>query len=219
MQDCSPDPTDPLPPPPWAEIQSIKGKEPEGQKSLDDPSEKETESRSPDPEEANPFTLARLQMSIANFQRLSAGNLEHAGLLLNEIAQYPEQPKDMQRIPGFENHTETQLLPELFTTSQLSTAILDSDDNINPQWYIEPIERHIQRLQHVDAVMDGIGPKLKTWYESTDGEVALAGLFLTKLAPELDRGKPLQNGMTQLLVRTGKGAQKYSEHRNTHGPS
>ena len=67
--------------------------------------------------------------------------------------------------------------------------------------------------------MDGIGPKLKTWYESTDGEVALAGLFLTKLATEPDRGKPFQNGMTQLLVRTGKGAKQYSEHRNTHGPS
>ena len=93
MQDCSPDPTDPLPPPPWAEIQSIKGKEPEGRKSLDDPSEKETESRSPDPEEANPFTLARLQKSIAKFQRLCEGSLEHAGLLLSEIAQYPLPPK------------------------------------------------------------------------------------------------------------------------------
>jgi len=50
------------------------------------------------------------------------------------------------------------LFPELFTTSQLSTAILDSDDNIILQWYIEPLERHIQRLQHVATVIDGIGP-------------------------------------------------------------
>jgi len=51
---------------------------------------------------------------------------------------------------------------------------------------------------------------LKTWYESTDGEVASASLLLTELAPELDRGKPLPNGMTQLLLRAEKGAQKYS---------
>ena len=48
MQDSSPDPTDPLPSPPWAEIESTKDKEPEGRQSLDDP----PESRSPDPEEA-----------------------------------------------------------------------------------------------------------------------------------------------------------------------
>jgi len=64
----------------------------------------------------------------------------------------------VKRILGFENDTETQLFPELFTTSQLSTAILDSDDNITPQWYIQPLERHIQRLQHVAIVMDGMGP-------------------------------------------------------------
>jgi len=209
MQDSSSDPTDPLPPPSWAEIESIKGNEPEGWQSLDEPSKKETESRSPDPEEANPFTLARLQTSIGNLQRLSEGNLEYAGLLLSEIAHYPLPPKVVKQILVFENDTETQLLPEFFTTSQLSTAILDSNDNMTPQWYIEPLERHIQQLQHVAAVMDGIGPKLKTWYESTDGEVASAGLFLTKLAPEPDRGKPLPNGMTQLLLRTEKGAQKY----------
>ena len=93
MQDSSPVPTDPLPSPPWAEIESTKDKEPEGRQSLDDPPEKVTESRSPDPEEANPFTLAKLQKSIAKFQRLCEGSLEHAGLLLSKIAQYPLPPK------------------------------------------------------------------------------------------------------------------------------
>jgi len=50
-------------------------------------------------------------MSIANFQSLSEGNLEHSGLLLSEIAQYPL----VKRILGFENDTETQPLPEFFT--------------------------------------------------------------------------------------------------------
>jgi len=138
------------------------------------------------------------------------GSLEHVGLLLSEIAQYPVLPTVVEKILGCENDTETQLFHELFTTSQLSTAILDSDDNITPQWYIEPLERHIQRLQHATTVMNDIGPKLKTWYESTDGEMASAGLLLASLAPEPDRGKPFPNGMTQLLLRTEKGAQKYS---------
>jgi len=36
MQDsrASPDPTDPIPPPPWAEIESTKGKEPEGRREV-----------------------------------------------------------------------------------------------------------------------------------------------------------------------------------------
>ena len=37
-----------------------------------------------------------------------------------------------------------------------------------------------------------------------------AGLLLAKLAPEPDRGKPLPNGMTQLVLRIEKGALKYS---------
>jgi len=208
MQDSSLDPTAPLPPPPWAE--STKDKEPEGRQFLDDPPERAVETRSLDPEEVNPFTLIRLQTSIANFQSLCEGSLEHVGLLESEIAQYPLPPKVVKKILGFEDDTETQLFSELFTTSQLSTAILDSDDNIIPQWCIEPLERHIQRLQHVATVMNDIGPKLKTWYESTDGEMASAGLLLTELAPELDRGKPLPNGTTQLLLRAEKGAQKYS---------
>jgi len=80
--------------------------------------------------------------------------------------------------------------PETFTTFQLSTAILDSDDNITPQWYIESLEKHVQRLQHVSDVMNSIGPKLRTWHESTEGEVTTAGLFLEELAPEPDRGNP-----------------------------
>ena len=34
MQESSPDPTDPLPPPPWAEIESTKGKKPEGRRAV-----------------------------------------------------------------------------------------------------------------------------------------------------------------------------------------
>jgi len=116
----------------------------------------------------------------------------------------------VKKILGFENDTETRLFPELFTTSQLSSAILDSNDNITPQWYIEPLERHIQQLRHVGTVMNDTGPKLKTWYESTDGEMASAGLLLTELALEPETGKPLPNGMTQLLLRAEKKAQKYS---------
>jgi hypothetical protein len=177
LQDPSLDPTAPLPPPPWSE--STREKEPEGWQSLDDPPERAAETRSPEPEEANPFTLIRLQTSIANLQSQCEGSLEHVGLLLSEIAQYPLPPTVavVKKILGFENDTETQLFPELFTTSQLSTAILDSDDNITPQWYIEPLERHIQRLQHATTVMNDIGPKLKTWYESTDGEMA-SSVFL-----------------------------------------
>jgi len=173
-QDSSPDPTAPLPPLPWAE--STRGKEPEGRQPLDDPPETAAETRSPDPEETNPFTQIRLQASIANFHSLCEGSLEQVGLLLSEIAQYPLPPTVVKKILGLENDTDTQLFPELFTTLQLSTAILDSDDNINPQWYIEPLERHIQRLLHATTVMNDIGPKLKTWYGSTDGETASAGL-------------------------------------------
>jgi len=92
------------------------------------------------------------------------------------VTQYLLSPIVVKRILGFENDTDIQLIPGLFTASQLSTAILDSDDNISPQWYIEPLERHIQRLQHVTIVMNDIGHKLKTWYGSTDGEMASAGL-------------------------------------------
>jgi len=214
MQDSSLDPTAPLPPPPWAE--STRGKELEGLQPPDDPPERTAETRSPDPEEPNPFTLIRLQTSIANLQSQCEGSLEHVGLLLSEIAQYPLPPTVavVKKILGFENDTETQLFPELFTTSQLSTAILDSDDNITPQWYIEPLERHVQ-LQHATTVMNDIGPKLKTWYESTDGVMESAGLLLAELAPEPDRGNPFPNGMAQLLLRTEKGAQKF---QNTHGP-
>jgi len=49
----------------------------------------------------------------------------------------------MKIILGFNNDADAQLFPELFTTSLLFTAILDSDDNITPQWYIEPLEKHI----------------------------------------------------------------------------
>jgi len=132
--------------------------------------------------------------------------LEHVELLESKIAQYPLPPKVVKRIFGFEDGTETQLTPETFTTSQLSTAILDSDDSITPQWYIEPLKRQIQQLQHVADVMNNIGYKLRTWHESTEEEVTTAGLFLAKLAPELDRGNPLPTGMTQLLLRTEKGA-------------
>jgi hypothetical protein len=57
--------------------------------------------------------------------------------------------------------------------------------------------------------MNDIEPKLKTWYESTDGGTASAGLLLAELAPEPDRAKPFPNGMIQLLLRTDKGAQNY----------
>jgi len=94
-------------------------------------------------------------------------------------------------ILGLNNDADAQLFPELFTTSQLSIAILNSDDNITPQWYIEPLERHIQRLQHATTVMNDIEPKLKTWYESTGGGMASAGLLLAELAPEPDRKKTI----------------------------
>jgi len=60
MKDSSPDPTDPLSALPWGDLESIEGKEAEGRKSLDSPSERGTEGRPPDPGEANPFTLVRL---------------------------------------------------------------------------------------------------------------------------------------------------------------
>ena len=130
--------------------------------------------------------------------------------MLSKFAQYPLPPKVVRRILGFVDGTEIQLTPETFTTFQLSTAIMDSADNITPQWYIEPIERHIQRLWHVADVMNRIGPNLRAWYDSTEGEVAVAGLLVAKLAPEPDRGKPLPNGITQLLLQIEKGALKYS---------
>jgi len=166
--------------------------------------------RSPDHEETNPFTQIRLQAGITNFHSLCEGSLEQVGLLLSAIAQYPLPPTVVTNILGFENNTDAQLFPELFTTSQLSTAIMDSDDNITPHWYIEPLERHIQRLQHATTVMNDIEPKLNSWYESTDGGTASAGLLLAELAPELDRGKPFPNGMTEMLLRTEKEAQNYS---------
>jgi len=58
--------------------------------------------------------------------------------------------------------------------------------------------------------MNSIGPKLRALHESTEGEVTTAGLFLAELALEPDRGNPLPNGMKQLLLRSEKGAQKYS---------
>ena len=174
------------------------------------PPEKAAETRSLDPEETNPFTQIRLQAGITNFHSLCEGSLEQVGLLLSEIAQYTLLPIVVKKILGFENDTDAQLFPEPFTTSQLSTAILDSDDNITPQWYIEPHERHIQRLQHATTVMNDIGPKLKTSYESTDGGTASAGLLLGELAQEPDRGNPFPNGIIQLLLRTEKGAQNYS---------
>ena len=88
---------------------------------------------------------------------------KQAALLLSEIAQYPLLPAVVKITLGFKDDEDAQLIPGLFTTSQLSTAILDSDDNITPQWYIEPLERHIQRLQHATTVMNDIEPKLKTW--------------------------------------------------------
>jgi len=130
--------------------------------------------------------------------------------LLSKFAQYPLPPKVVRRILGFVDGTEIQLTPETFTTFQLSTAIMDSADNITPQWYIEPIERHIQRLWHVADVMNRIGPNLRAWYESTEGEVAAAGLLVAELAPEPDRGNPLPNGITQLLLQIEKGVLKYS---------
>jgi len=154
--------------------------------------------------------MTRLQAGIANFHRLCEGSLEQVGLLLSEIAQYPLPPVVVKIILGFENDADAQLFPELFTTSQLSTAILDSDDNITPQWYIEPLERHFQRLQHATTVMNDIEPKLKTWYESTGGGTASAGLLLAELVQGLDRKKPFPNGMTQTLLRTEKGVQNYS---------
>jgi len=207
-QDSSLDPTAPLPPPPWTE--STRGKEPEGRQPLDDPPETVAETRSLHPEETDPFTQTRLQAGIANFRSLCEGSLEQVGLLLSEIAQYPLPPTVEKIILGFENNADAQLFPELFTTSQLSTAILDSDDNITPQWYIEPLERHIQRFQHATTAMNDIEPKLKTWYKSTEGGTASAGHLLAELAPEPDRGKPCPNGMIQLMLRTEKGAQNYS---------
>jgi len=58
--------------------------------------------------------------------------------------------------------------------------------------------------------MNYIGSNLRTLHESTEGKVTAAGLLLAELAPELDRGKPLPNGMTQLLLRIEKGTLKYS---------
>jgi len=134
-QDSSLDPTAPLPPPPWAK--STRGKEPDGRWPLHDHPKTAAETRSPDPVETNSFTQTRLQAGIANFHSLCEGSLEQVGLLLSEIAQYPLPPTVVKIILGFKNDADAQLFPELFTTSQLSTAILDSDDNITPQWYIE----------------------------------------------------------------------------------
>jgi len=105
MQDSSPVPTDPLSALPWADIESIDGKEAEGRRSLDSPSERGTECRAPDPGEANPFTLVRLKTSTENSKRLSLGKLEHVGLLLSEIAQYPLLPKVVKRILSFKDGT------------------------------------------------------------------------------------------------------------------
>jgi len=136
--------------------------------------------------------------------------MEYAGLLFSEIAQYLLPPRVVRRILGFVDGTDTQLTPETFTAIQLSAAIMDSADNLTPQWYIEPLERHVQRLWHVAGVMNYIGPHLRALHESTEGEVTAAGLLLAELAPEPDRGKPLPNSMTQLLLKIEKGTLKYS---------
>jgi len=49
-----------------ASTKSIEGREAEGRKSLDDPSERGAEGRPADPGETNPFALLRLQTSREN---------------------------------------------------------------------------------------------------------------------------------------------------------
>jgi len=69
------------------------------------------------------------------------------------------------------------------------------------------LKRHAQRLWHVADVIDQVGPNLRDWHESVNGR---ARLLLAKLAPAPDKGNPLPNGMTQMLLRIEKGALKCS---------
>jgi len=90
-------------------------------------------------------------------------------------------------------------------------AIMDSAKNITPQWYIETLERYAQQLRHVADVMNHIRPNLRDWHENTEGEVTAVGLPLAALAPETDKGNPLLNVMTKMLLRIGNGS------LNAHG--
>jgi hypothetical protein len=89
-------------------------------------------------------------------------------------------------------------------------ANIDSAENVTPQWYIEPLGRHVQRFRHVADVMNHIGPILGDWHESTEGEVTAVVLLLAELASEPDRENTLPNGMTPMLLRIEKGALKCS---------
>ena len=105
-KDSSPVPPDPHPAPPWTDAEtSINDSEVVGRKSLDCRPGAGEEGRPQNSVAVNPFTLERLQTSSANFHRLSEGNMEYAGLLLSESAQYPLPPGVVRRILGFVDST------------------------------------------------------------------------------------------------------------------
>jgi len=163
-----------------------------------------TKNPSPGPESANPFTMDRLHACIQTFHRLSKGELEAAGLLLSEIAQYPLPPRVVKRILNHETTSPATVAQGSLAMSHLTKAILDSAEIITPQWYIEPLERHSRRLEHVINTMDLVGPRLREWHEDTEGRIEMVGLLLAQLAPEPDKGSLLPTGMIRMLLRIEK---------------
>ena len=120
-EDFSLVPPDPLP---EINVERNNDHEAEGRESLGSPSRRGIEGGPPDSGEANPFNIGRLQTNIQNFHRLNKGNMEYAGLLFSEIAQYLLPPRVVRRIFGCVDGTDTQLTPETFPASQLSAARL-----------------------------------------------------------------------------------------------
>ena len=157
---------------------------------------------------ANPFTVDRLRAGVTNFHELSKGSIQDTGLLLSEIAQYPLPPAVIRRILGMVEDEVTGPSPCQVDKSLLLRAILQSEEVITPQWYIEPLERHIQRYRHVAAVMAMIGPEVKAWHEHNDGDLKTIGLLLADMSPAPDTGNPLPRGIVQRLLNIGKDEQK-----------
>jgi len=183
----------------------------EGRKSTDGLRGEHGKSRTLGPEGASPFTLDRLHTSVGECQRLSKGDLEAAGLLQSEIAQFPLPLTAVRRILNLEEDATAPLAQETFMVSHLSKAIIDSAENITLQRYLgESLQRHARRLEHVTDIMDQVGPRLRRWHEDTKGGVDVVGLLLAKLAPKPIKGSPLPMGLTQMLLRIERGTKTCS---------
>ena len=136
----SPVPPDPLPALPRTDAESNKDHEAEGRKSPGSPSRRGIEGR---PQGRPTLHLSKTANKHCELPQTQWGEHGVCRVVTQRKCTVPSSAWSCETNTRLCRQYDTQLTPETFTASQHSAAIMDSADNITPQWYIEPLERHV----------------------------------------------------------------------------